>query len=64
MFKRDTRLVAVFAFCLLPLAAQAQITITNTDILSLLGKTQITRDDTTGSVVVNVGTSGANRTNA
>ncbi|NUO84276.1 hypothetical protein HUU05_29735 [candidate division KSB1 bacterium] len=62
MFKRDTRLVAVFAFCLLPLAAQAQITITNTDILSLLGKTQITRDDTTGSVVVNVGTSGANRT--
>ncbi len=62
MFQRTAIHAVCYASLLLPLAAQAQITVTRNDVLSLLGKTQITRDDTTGSVTVNVGTSGANRT--
>lgn len=62
MFKRSVLWTAAFVAVLAPLAAQAQITITRSEILSLLGKTQITREDTTGSVTVNVGASGANRT--
>ncbi len=60
MYKRFVLCIAVFA--LLPCASHAQITVTRNDILSLLGKTQITRDDTTGNVTVNVGLSGASRT--
>ncbi len=62
MFKHATTRAAFFASCFLTFTAQAQITITSTDILSLLGKTQITRDDTLGSVTVNVGAAGANQT--
>lgn len=62
MFHRVVMRSFGFALSLLPTLAQAQITVTNADVLSLLGKTQVTRDDTTGSVIVNVGASGANRT--
>lgn len=62
MSKRSVLWTAVFVSVVAPFGAQAQITITRNDVLSLLGKTQITRDDTTGSVTVNVGASGANRT--
>lgn len=60
MFKR--LFLCIAALALLPGAVQAQITVTRTDVLSLLGKKQSTRDDTTGNVTVNVGASGANRT--
>lgn len=53
---------AAFAVSLMPLMAQAQITITSADVLNLIGKSQVTRDDTTGSVIVNVGAAGTNRT--
>jgi hypothetical protein len=62
MFKSATRRAAFCALGVLPFVVQAQITITNNDILNLLGKTQVLRDDTTGSVTVNVGTAGANQT--
>lgn len=62
MFKRVTLFVAWCAMPLLPVVAHGQISITNTDVLSLLGKTQISRDDSTGSVTVNVGAAGANQT--
>lgn len=47
---------------LLPFAASAQITITSSEILGLLGKSQIFESDTTTSVAVNVGAAGANQT--
>jgi hypothetical protein len=62
MFKSVTIRAVFCALSVLPFAVQAQITITNTDILSLVGKTQTLRDDTTGSVTVNVGAAGANQT--
>jgi hypothetical protein len=62
MFKSVLIRTVAFAVPLLPFGTQAQITVTSNDVLSLLGKTQVTRDDTTGSVTVNVGASGANRT--
>ncbi len=62
MFKSATVRAALCALCLLPFVAQAQITIASTDVLSLLGKTQITRDDTLGSVTVNLGAAGGNQT--
>jgi len=49
------------ALCVVPFVVQAQITFTNTDVLSLLGKTQVTRNDTTRNVTVNVGAAGANQ---
>lgn len=62
MFHRVKMRLAAFALSLLPFMAHAQITVTSADVLSLLGKTQVTRDDTTGSVTVNVGAAGANQT--
>lgn len=62
MFQRVTALAALCALALVPFASQAQISVTNTDVLSLLGKSQITRSDTTESVTVNVGNAGANQT--
>jgi len=47
---------------LLPFAASAQITINSTDILGLLGKSQMFDSDTTNSITVNVGAAGANQT--
>ena len=62
MFKRTILRATGMVVLFLSFAAHAQISITRSDVLSLLGKTQITRDDTTGSVAVNVGTAGANKT--
>lgn len=62
MIKRVTAHAALCALALMPFALQAQISITNTDVLSLLGKSQITRSDTTENVTVNVGNAGANQT--
>jgi hypothetical protein len=43
--------------------AYAQITITSSDVLGLIGKSQTTEDDTSGNdITVNVGTAGTNRT--
>ncbi|MHA2402722.1 MAG: hypothetical protein ACXADH_06985 [Candidatus Kariarchaeaceae archaeon] len=40
----------------------SQSTITSNDILGLIGTSQVFEDDTTGSVIVNVGSAGANQT--
>lgn len=58
-FVRAILLAALFAFLR---AAPAQITITSNDLLALRGKAQRVEDDTTGSIVVNVGSAGANQT--
>lgn len=62
MSKFVTKHVFFCTLAMLPFVVQAQITITSTDILGLLGKTQILRSDTTGSVIVNVGAAGASQT--
>lgn len=46
---------------LLPLLASAQITITPNDLSGLAGKTQIYEEDVSGSLMVNVGSAGANQ---
>lgn len=56
----STAMRAVFcALSVLTFSARAQISVTSTDILGLLGKSQVFRSDTTGSVPVNVGAAGA-----
>jgi len=53
----------VVVFLILPIGALAQITIASSDILALIGKSQIVEDDTSGNnITVNIGTAGANRT--
>lgn len=56
----STAMRAVFcALSVLTFSARAQISVTSTDILGLLGKSQVFRSDTTGSIPVNVGAAGA-----
>jgi hypothetical protein len=45
-----------------PVTAVAQTIITSSDILGLVGKSQIIETDTTGSITVNVGSAGTNQT--
>lgn len=55
--------MSIIAICLLwSSGALAQISITSSDILGLIGKSQTVEDDTVGSVTVNIGTAGANQT--
>lgn len=59
----STAMRAVFcALSVLTFSARAQISVTSTDILGLLGKSQVFRSDTTGSALVNVGAAGADQT--
>lgn len=56
-----TKLMTAALF-VLAAGAQAQITVTSTDVLGLIGKTHEIESDTTFSVTVNVGSAGANQT--
>lgn len=58
---KATRLIAVVSLILVA-GAHAQITVTSTDVLGLIGKTHEIESDTTFSVTVNVGSAGANQT--
>lgn len=56
-----TKLMALALF-VWAAGTQAQITVTSTDVLGLIGKTHEVETDTTFSVSVNVGSAGANQT--
>ena len=56
-----TKLMAL-ALLVWATGTQAQITVTSTDVLGLIGKTHEVESDTTFGVSVNVGSAGANQT--
>ncbi len=65
MFKLVRPFVRVFfsiLFLLLSNEVYSQITLSSTDILALVGKSFTFEEDTTGSVIVDVGSPGANQT--
>jgi hypothetical protein len=47
---------------IMPSIALGQISITSNDIMALIGNSQVRETDTTGSMTINVGSSGANQT--
>jgi hypothetical protein len=56
-------IISIFSLFLhFPQEVYSQITISSSDVLGLIGKSQSAEFDTSGSVIVNVGSAGANQT--
>ncbi len=60
-YKSNLWFYVVLIICCIPVLSFAQITITSTDILDLIGKSQISIEDERFSIPVNVGSPGANQ---
>ncbi len=56
------RIMVVILLVFAPVMGLAQITVTSNDILGLLGKSHLFEDDSTGSIIINVGSAGTNQT--
>ena len=62
MIKLRQALTMTFLICFSTLPAFAQISVTDSDVLGLLGQTQVVEIDTAGDVAINLGSAGANQT--